>query len=132
MKPKPDRVCARELEAERIVIREPRGGRVRIILETGPPQPGMEKPDLPTARLTLLDGRGRPAIVAEVDAEGHAALYVGGPDAGPMVVVTPTAVDVWHESGNIVAALRATEQGGAVELMDKSGHPRRGRQGRST
>jgi hypothetical protein len=87
----------------------------------------MEKPDLPTARLTLLGGRGRPAIVAEVDAEGEARLFVGGPDTGPMVVVTPAGVDVWHATGNVVAALRATDSGGTVELLDKSGRPHRPR-----
>jgi hypothetical protein len=130
MTTKPDRLRLREIDVERLVIREPRGGRVRMILETGPPRPGMELPDLASARLTLLDARGRPRIVAEVDAEGDARLFVGGPDSGPMVVVTPTAVDVWHEAGNIVAALRATDSGGTIELLDKDGRPRRRRRSR--
>jgi hypothetical protein len=127
MKKHPERLRVRELEAERIMIREPHGGRVRMILETGPPRPGMELPDLPAARVTLFDGRGHPRLVAEVDCAGQTALYVGGPDSGPMVVVTPSAVDVWHQSGNVVAAIRATERGGTVETLDRRGRPRRAR-----
>jgi hypothetical protein len=130
MKTRCEQLRVREIEVERLIVREPRGGRVRAILETGPPWPGMERPDLPTARLTLLDGRGNPRGVAEVDAEGHAVIYVGGPDSGPMVVVTPTAVDVWHPAGNVVAALRATDRGGTVELLDKAGRPRPSRRAR--
>lgn len=121
---KQERLRVRELEAELILIREPRGGRVRLVLETGPPRPGMELPDLASARLTLLDGRGQPRIVAEVDAEGHATLFVGGPDSGPMIAVTPTAVDVWGAAGSVVAAVRATDEGGVVELNDERGRPR--------
>src|SRR5262245_2615731 len=126
MKKKRDRLRIREIQVERLVVREPRDGRTRAIIETAPPQPGMEKPDLPTVRLTLMDGHGRPAILAEVDAEGQAALYVGGPDSGPMVVVTPMAVDVWH-AGNLVAAIRSDAGGGVVETLKPVEQARRSR-----
>lgn len=124
MKKPRERLRVREIEVERLVVREPRGGRARLILETGVPRAGMELPDLPSARLTLLDGRGNARLVAEVDAEGHATVYVGGPDTGPMIVATPTALDVWGAAGSIVAAIRSTDGGGAVELFDAAGRQR--------
>lgn len=119
MKPKraDQRMRVREIEVERLVVREPRGSRARAVIETGPPRPGMDKPDLPTVRLTLMDGRGNPTIVAEVDSEGRATLFVGGPDTGPMIAVTPEAVDVWGSGGSIVASVRSDDERGIVEVM---------------
>jgi hypothetical protein len=111
-----ERIVANEIVVERLIIREPKGGRVRAILDTGAPRPGLEKPDLPSARLTLLDGRGIARIVAEVDAEGHAKFYVGGPDQGPMVVVTPEALDLWSR-GSVAAALRTEDGSGVLDLL---------------
>jgi hypothetical protein len=125
-KKKPERLRVREIVCERLVIREPGRGRARVVIETGPPRPGMELPDLPTARLTLLDGRGHARLVAEVDAAGEARVFVGGPDTGPMVVVAPTGLDVWGAAGNIVAALR-DDDGGKIEIFDAHGRPRRSR-----
>lgn len=129
MTTKHDRLRIRDIEAERIVIREPNGGRVRVVIETGPPRPGMERPPLPSARVTLLDGRGNPAFVAEVDADGDACLFIGPPDAGTTAVLTPGAIDLWR-AGDIVAALRSDDTGGLLELFDDRGRARRQGRGR--
>ena len=76
----------RELEVERLVIREPNGGRVRAVLETAPSQDG----GAPVVRLVLLDATGFPALIAEVDGAGAASLVVGPPDAASRVVIPRT------------------------------------------
>jgi hypothetical protein len=110
----------REIESERIILREPDGGRIRAVLETGPPRgPDAETP-VPVVRLTLLGPTGAPALVAEVDEAGQATLSIGPPDRGTAVVITPAAVDLWT-AGNVVATLRSTLAGGVLDLGDPAG-----------
>ena len=44
------------------------------------------------------------ALVAEVDEAGAPTVFVGHPDRGTTVVITPSAVDLWAR-GNVVASL---------------------------
>lgn len=98
----------RELEVERLVLREPNGGRIRAVIETGPSRdPDLRAPVL-AVRLTLLDPAGQPAVVAEVDGTGEATVFVGHPDHGDSIVLAPHAVDVWSK-GNIVSSLPSDE-----------------------
>ncbi len=108
-----------EIEVERIVLREPEGGPVRAVLETAPPREPGEGCG-PVVRLSLLTPRGELALVAEVDETGEPRLFVGHPDRGTTVVITPDAVDLWA-GGNIVAAVRSTTEGGRVEVRGADG-----------
>ncbi len=119
--PDPDQLVAREIVAERILLREPRDGRVRAVLETGPFSRDPEPSRTPGVRLTLFGPDGKPALVVEVGADGEPALFVGNPDSGPAVAVTPTALDIWA-GGNIAAALRTADEAGHLELADARGH----------
>ncbi len=119
--PDPDRLVVREIVAERILLREPREGRVRAILETGLFSRDPTPPVVPGVRLVLLGPDGEPALVAEIGADGQPALFVGGPDTGPAVAITPASIDVWA-GGNQVATLRADDTAGRLELTDASGH----------
>jgi hypothetical protein len=118
MKKKRDRVRVREIEIERLVVREPRGGRVRAVIEAVPTRRGRAAKVL----LTLFAPDGEPAVVAEVDHRGEPRLSVGHPDHGAAVSITRKAVDVWSR-GNIVAALRSAAAGGKLELTDERGAP---------
>ena len=89
----------RKIEVERLVLREPNGGRIRAVLET---QPRGTK--APCVRLVMFAPSGDPAITLEIDEEGEGMVHVGHPDHGPGVVVSEHAVDVW-KSGNVVASL---------------------------
>ncbi|MCB9833784.1 MAG: hypothetical protein H6807_15085 [Planctomycetes bacterium] len=101
-----DRLHVRELEVERIILREPNEGRVRATLEfVQTEDPGREIP-CPTIRFTLLDPAGEPALVAQVEGNGDARLSVGHPNCGPAVIVTREIVEVWA-GGNVVAQLPA-------------------------
>ena len=112
MTTKHDRLRIRDIEAERIVIREPNGGRVRVVIETGPPRPGMERPPLPSARLTLLDGRGNPAFVAEVDADKvFAAIDKCADTAG--FSTKGAVVEVWGLCANCAGEGRGPAHGSA-------------------
>jgi hypothetical protein len=104
----------RELTLERLVIREPNEGRVRAVLET------YGDGAVPGVRLSLLDARGEPAIVAQIDGDGAPVLHVGHPDRGVTVTVSPSAVDCWS-AGNIVASVRSSSDGGEVEVADGEG-----------
>jgi hypothetical protein len=112
----------REVEVERILLREPNGGRVRAILETAPPRDPDSEVQVPIVRLTLLTPTGEPALVAEVGPDGSPRVFVGHPDRGPALVLTGTALDIWSQ-GNVVASLRSTETRGRLDLFDADGEP---------
>lgn len=99
----PEKQRIRELEVERLVLREPNDGRLRAVLETTATRDPDRDVLAPTVRLTLLDPVGEPAFVAEVDGNGEARLSVGHPDRGQAVIVSRSSVDVWA-GGNVVAS----------------------------
>jgi hypothetical protein len=103
-----------ELTVDRLVLREPNGGRTRAVLETH------GDGAVPSVRLSLLDARGEPAIVLQVGDDGAPVVHVGHPDRGVTMTITPSAVDLWS-AGNIVASVRSTEDGGCVEVADGDG-----------
>jgi hypothetical protein len=120
MKKKRDRLRVREIEVERLVAREPKGGRPRAVIETVPTRRGRAA----RVALTLYAPDGEPALVAEVNHRGEPRLSVGHPDHGPTVSISREAVDVWSR-GNVVAALGGTGDGGRLELTDGQGRLRR-------
>ncbi|MBK9386601.1 MAG: hypothetical protein IPN34_17450 [Planctomycetes bacterium] len=93
-------------------------GRIRAVLET------CGDGAAPSVRLSLLDARGEPAIVIQIDGEGAPVVHVGHPDRGVTVTVSPNAVDLWS-GGNIVASVRSSEDGGVVEVADGEGRVQR-------
>src|SRR5438105_13730108 len=115
-KKKHDRLRLKEIEVERLVVREPRGGRTRAVIETVPTKRGR------AARvvLTLLAPDGEPVLVAEVDHKGEPRVSVGNPQHGPSVIVTTRALDVWSK-GNAVATVRSDDGTGVVEILDNHG-----------
>ncbi len=106
----------KELEVERILLREPRQGRVRAALEFAPPRDPDAEVRVPVVRFSLLTPTGEPALVAEVDESGAPTVFVGDLDHVATVVITPKALDMW-DSGNIVASLRSIDEGGTIELF---------------
>jgi hypothetical protein len=110
----------REVEVERILIREPNQGRVRAVLETCPPRPAATGAPVPAVRLSLLGPDGKSQITLEVDDAGEPTVYVGPTGAGTTVVVTRASLDAWH-LGNVIAALGSTDDGGRLELRDADG-----------
>lgn len=110
----------KELEVERILLREPRQGRVRAALEFAPPRDPDAEVRVPVVRFSLLTPTGEPALVAEVDEAGRPSLFIGNPDCGTTVSITPAALDLWSD-GNIVASLRSSETGGGLELFAADG-----------
>ncbi len=115
-----DRHVFKEVEMERLLLREPNDGRVRAVLETAPAR-DQEGPAVPVIRLSLLSPDGEPALVAEVDEQGAPTVHVGHPDRGTTAVITPRAIDLWS-GGNIVASVRSTDDGGSVEIRDRDGN----------
>lgn len=114
-------MCAmKDLECERLVLREPNGGRIRAVLETCPPRPPATGAPVPAVRLSLLGPDGAPQITLEVDDAGEPTIHVGPVDAGTTVVITRSSADCWA-GGNVVAALRSTEDGGQLELAGADG-----------
>jgi hypothetical protein len=109
-----------EIEVERLVLREPKDGRVRAVLETVPPRGPDAGIGVPAVRLVMYSPTGDPALLVEVDETGTPSVYVGNPDRGTTAVVTRDAVDLWSR-GNIVAALRSTDEGGRLELQGPQG-----------
>ena len=110
----------REIEIERLVVREPAHGRVRAILEAIPATDDDGVAQVPVVRLTMMTPAGEPALVLEVGKDGAPMLAVGHPDHGVSAVIRRNAVDLWMR-GNIVAALRSTTVGGRLELTEPSG-----------
>lgn len=109
-----------EIQVERLVLREPGGGRVRAVLETVPATDEDGVAQVPGVRLTLLSPAGEPALVAEVGGDGTPTLFVGHPDRGVSIAISRQAVDLWS-GGNTVASLRSTEEGGTLEISDGDG-----------
>jgi hypothetical protein len=103
-----------ELTIERLILREPNDGRVRAVLET------CGDGAVPGVRLSLLDARGEPKLVAEIVADGAPVLHVGHPDCGVTVTISPESLDCWS-AGNIVASVRSSSEGGVVEVADGAG-----------
>jgi hypothetical protein len=103
-----------ELTVERLVLREPNEGRIRAVLET------CGDGAVSGVRLSLLDARGEPAIVMQIDGDGAPVVHVGHPDRGVTVTVSPSAVDLWS-GGCVVASVRSSEDGGVVEVADADG-----------
>jgi hypothetical protein len=103
-----------ELTIERLLLREPNDGRVRAVFET------YGNDAVPGVRLSLLDARGEPAIVMQVDIDGAPVLHVGHPDRGVTVTISPSAVDLWA-GGSVVAIMRSSSDGGVVEVADGAG-----------
>ncbi|MBK9386512.1 MAG: hypothetical protein IPN34_16995 [Planctomycetes bacterium] len=103
-----------ELAVERLILREPNDGRVRAVLET------CGDGAVPSVRLSLLDARGEPAIVMQVDGDGAPVLHVGHPDRGVTVTISPSAVDLWS-GGGVVASVRSSSEGGEIEVADGDG-----------
>ena len=120
MAEQPNRRVFKEIEAERFLLREPHGGRVRAILETAPPRGPDTEVKVPTVRLILLTPTGEPALVAEVDEAGSPPMFIGAPDGGTTIILSREAVDLWH-SGNVVASLRSSAEGGQLELTGADG-----------
>lgn len=111
--------CFREVEVERLILREPGSGRVRAVLETVPAE-DEDAPPFRVVRLTLRAPDGKPGLVAEIGADGAPRLSVGHPDHGVTATISDRALDFWR-GGNIVATVRSTEDGGKVELTDGQG-----------
>jgi hypothetical protein len=112
MKKKRDRMRLKEIEVERLVVREPRGGRARAVIETVPTQRGRAS----RVVMTLFAPDGEAVFVAEVDHRGQPRLSVGKTDRGPSVIVTTRALDIWSK-GNVVAAIRSDDGTGVVEVL---------------
>ena len=109
------------LEVERLLIREPGGGRVRAVLETATePNAEGEPPVVPRVRLSLLAPNGDVALRLEVDDAGEPRVYVGRPGSGVTAVLSHDSLDLWA-GGNVVASLIAQDDGGVVELSDGAG-----------
>jgi hypothetical protein len=106
-----------ELTVDRLIVREPNDGRARAVLETG------GDGAVPGVRLSLLDARGEPAIVMQLDSDGAPVVHVGHPDRGVTVTISPNALDLWAR-GSVVASVRSTEDGGVVEVADGEGRTR--------
>ncbi len=114
------RMEPREIQVERLTLREPNGGRIRAILETAPSRNPDADSGVPVVRLSLLSPTGEVALVAEVDETGEPQVFVGNPDRGTTVIIGRQAIDHWH-GGNIVASLMSTGEGGKLELRDADG-----------
>src|SRR5262245_26370714 len=93
----------RELVAERFVLREPGGGRVRAVLNTKPGPPGRA----PGVRLAMYAPDGTVALLIRVSGKGEPRVYVGPPGCHEAVVVYTHGVHVWA-GGSVVAALDDT------------------------
>jgi hypothetical protein len=107
-----DRLRLREIEVERIVVREPSGGRARAVIESVATRRGRAS----RVVLTLLAPDSEPVFVAEVDHRGQPRLSVGNPDGGPSVLITRMGTDVWS-AGNIAASIRADDGSGIVYVL---------------
>ena len=114
------RMEPREIQVERLTLREPNGGRVRAILETAPSRNPDADSGVPVVRLSLFSPTGEVALIAEVDETGEPQVFVGNPDRGTTVIIGRHALDCWA-GGNIVASLLSTEDGGKLELRDGEG-----------
>ena len=112
MKKKRDRVRVRELEVERLIVREPRAGRVRAVIETVVPRQGRAA----RVALTLFAPDGEPMLVAQVDHRGQPQLSVGNPARRQSTIVTREAVDLWS-AGNVAASVRTDRARGIIELL---------------
>ncbi len=116
----PQNACFREVEVERIVLREPGGHhRVRAVLETtpAPADPDDDRRAYPVVRLSLLDVAGDTALVFEVNGPGEPSVHIGAGHRN--VVVTRYGVAL-RAGGNEVAALDSGE-GGQLVLCDDEG-----------
>ena len=119
----PQDACFREVEVERIVLREPGGHhRVRAVLETtpAPADPDDDRRAYPVVRLSLLDVAGDTALVL-----GRIVL---GPVANPIgllriLVLTTLRIAVWHRDSD-------PEQTGVQDRSSSATDPRAVHQGR--
>jgi hypothetical protein len=109
------------LEVERLLIREPGGGRVRAVLETAmEPTAEGEPAVVPRVRHSLLAPAGDVGLRLEVDDAGEPRVYVGRPGNGVTAVLARDSLDLWAR-GNIVASLMARDGGGVLELGEGAG-----------
>ena len=109
------------LEVERLLIREPGGGRVRAVLETVmEPTAEGEPAVVPRVRLSLLTPAGEVACRVEVDDVGEPRVYVGKPGTGVTAVLSRDSLDLWS-GGNVVASLFTQDDGGVLELGHAEG-----------
>jgi hypothetical protein len=109
------------LEVERLLIREPGGGRVRAVLETAmEPTAEGEPAVVPRVRLSLLTPNGEVALRLEVDDLGEPRVYVGLPGSGVAAILSRDSLDLWA-GGNVVASVMARDEGGRLELGDGAG-----------
>ena len=119
----PELTKFKTLVVERLLIREPNGGRVRAVLETAmEPTADGDPAAVPRVRLSLLAPNGDVAMRLEVDDAGEPRLYIGRPGSGVTAVLSRDSLDLWA-GGNVVASLRAGLAGGVVELSDAGGQP---------
>ena len=102
-----------EIRARRVVIVDPTTDRPRVVMEVSSEY---------TALLTVLTPRGEPGVVVEVDSKGTPRVVVGDPDGALSVEVENRGFFLWS-GGNVVAALRSREEGGALDLCDPDGVP---------
>ena len=109
----------REIDVERVVLREPGRGRVRAILETVGAEHDEESdsPTYPTVRLSLRNAAGDDVLEAEVGPNGEVRVTLGAGEQN--LVVTPHGVGLWA-GGNEVAALDSGA-GGRLQLCDRNG-----------
>ena len=102
----------RELFTRRLVIGDFSNGHPRAVLEA----------DRDGVRITLHGGHRQPSLVLEAKPDQPPRIVIGDPERGPSVEIEPEGIWIW-QSGNAVAALRARENGGEIDLCDANGVP---------
>ena len=109
-----------EITAERFILRDPKTKEIRAVLETKPFEGEGEEALPSTVCLSMLDGTGEAKLVAEVQGDGTARLFVGNPERGRTVAIEQRGLWLWA-NGNIVASLDSAEERGMLDLCDRNG-----------